>query len=67
MKSDARQLKLAIKRTPAEIINSGRITRHEHLYLTSLLLADRRMNDGDRLQINRTLEYLQTGRLVFVD
>jgi exopolysaccharide biosynthesis protein len=67
MRSDSEKVKHAITRTVNQILVSGRMSRQEHLYLTSALLADQRITDEERLQINRVLEYVQTGRLAVVD
>ena len=67
MRTDPNKIRLAIQPTVNGILSSGCLTRKEHLYLTSILLADQRMSDEDRLQINRVLEYVQVGRLTLVD
>jgi hypothetical protein len=51
------------RRTIEQMIQSGRLSRDEYLQLTSRLLADQHLNDRDRHQINRALEYVQSGRL----
>ncbi|UBF28572.1 hypothetical protein K9N68_12250 [Kovacikia minuta CCNUW1] len=56
-----------IKQLVDGIIQSGQMTRQEHLNLTSTLLAEHRMSDEDRIQINRVFDYIQTGRLKLVD
>jgi hypothetical protein len=67
MKAEIEQKKVTMRRTPEQIIDSGCVTRHEHLYLRSLLLADRQITASDRSQINRVIEYVQLGRLSLVD
>lgn len=45
------------------ILQSGQMTRLEHLQLTSLLLSARCITDKERSQINHILDRSQTGRL----
>lgn len=45
----------------------GEISRKEYLQLTSAILADYRMSDEERRQINRIFDYVQTGRLRLID
>ena len=49
------------------IVASGKITRREHLFLTSALLSDDKISEEDRHQINRIFDYIQIGRLKFID
>jgi hypothetical protein len=49
------------------ILASGRLTRRDHLVLTSAILSDNKINEEERHQINRIFDYLQIGRLKFVD
>jgi hypothetical protein len=48
-------------------IASGRLSRKEHLKLTSLLLAEQVISTEEREQINQVFDYLQAGRLKLVD
>lgn len=56
-------VRLPIQSMVEEIIAAGRMSRQQHLQLTSMMLADQRMSDEDRRQINRVLDYIQTGRV----
>ncbi|MDX2215273.1 MAG: hypothetical protein SFY66_18560 [Oculatellaceae cyanobacterium bins.114] len=49
------------------IIAAGAMNREEHLQLTSTILADDRISEEERRQINRVFDYIQTGRLRLVD
>lgn len=49
------------------VFRSGKISRREHLDLTSVLLADHAITDRDRLQINQIIELVQSGKLELVD
>ena len=49
------------------IVASGKIARREHLVLTSAILSDDKISEEDRYQINRIFDYIQIGRLKFID
>lgn len=46
---------------------SGRMSRQDHLELASAVLADQKMSEPERRQINRLFDYIQLGRLKVVD
>jgi hypothetical protein len=50
-----------------QIVTSGQLSRHEHIKLTSTILADYKITDEDRRHISRVLDYVQIGRLKLVD
>lgn len=50
-----------------QAIASGRLSRKEHLKLTSLLLAEQVISNEERDQINQVFDYLQAGRLKLID
>ncbi len=50
-----------------QIITTGQMSRKDHVQLTSAILSDQRITDGDRQQINRVFDYIQIGRLKLVD
>lgn len=56
-----------IQQLIAQTLSAGRLTRREHLLLTSTLLSASRMTDEERRQINRILDEARTGRLKLVD
>ncbi|MGA7935177.1 MAG: hypothetical protein WCA35_16635 [Kovacikia sp.] len=56
-----------IKQLVDGIIQAGQMTRQEHLKLASTLLAEQKISDEDRMQINRVFDYIQTGRLKLID
>jgi hypothetical protein len=60
------KVNLNIQPTVSRIIATGIMTRQEHLQLSSVLLADQKITDEERRQINRAFDYLQTGRLKLV-
>jgi hypothetical protein len=49
------------------IVASGKLTRREHLVLTSAILSDDKISEEERHQINRIFDYIQIGRLNFID
>ena len=50
-----------------QVVDSGQLSRKEHLHLSWILLTEGRISEVDRVQINRVLDYVQTGRLKLVD
>ncbi|HEY9860400.1 MAG TPA: hypothetical protein V6D16_12895 [Candidatus Obscuribacterales bacterium] len=58
---------LSIKTITDRIIESGQLSRQEHLQLTSVILSDSKLSNQDRRQINLIFDYLQTGRLKLAD
>lgn len=58
---------LALQDLVEEIFASGQMTRFQHLSLMSILLAERKITDEDRMQINRVFDHVQMGQLKLVD
>lgn len=58
---------LSISLIVERIVSSGKIARREHLMLTSAILSDEKISEEERYQINRVFDYIQIGRLKFVD
>lgn len=50
-----------------QIISNQRISRRDHLELTSALLADQHISDRDRYQINQILDWVHLGQFDLVD
>lgn len=48
-------------------MESGQLSRQEHVQLTSVVLSDSKLSNEDRRQINLIFDYLQTGRLKLAD
>ncbi len=61
------QSESTIKTIVDRIISSGELSKKDHILLTSTVLADGEVSDGERRQINRIFDYIQTGRLKLVD
>lgn len=49
------------------ILAVGEMSRHEHLKLTTILLAEQQLVDSDRNKINRIFDHIKTGRLKLID
>ncbi|HBB34598.1 MAG TPA: hypothetical protein DDZ80_20310 [Cyanobacteria bacterium UBA8803] len=55
----------AIALTIDRILDTGQLTRLEHLQLVTTILSDYKVTDEERSQINRVLDELQVGHLKF--
>ena len=67
MRTSHTKSNLTISQMVDRIVASGKITRRENLFLTSALLSDDKISEEDRHQINRIFDYIQIGRLKFID
>ena len=67
MRTSHNKSNLTISQRVDRIVASDKITRREHLFLTSALLSDDKISEEDRHQINRIFDYIQIGRLKFID
>jgi len=67
MRTSHNKSNLTISQMVERIVASGQITRRENLVLTSALLSDDKISEEDRHQINRIFDYIQIGRLKFID
>ncbi len=56
-----------VKHLVEQILAQGKMSRQEHLQLTSAILSDCKITDEERRQVNRIFDYVQTGRLQLVD
>ena len=61
------QSEIAVSKIVDRIISSGRMSRQDHILLTSTVFADGKSSDAGRRQINRIFDHIQTGRLQLVD
>jgi len=57
----------AFKPIVDRILNTGQLSRSEHLQLVRTILSDYKVTDEERSQINRVFDELQIGRLQFID
>ena len=67
MRTSHNKSNLTIFQMVDRIVASGKISRREHLVLTSAILSDDKISEEDRHQINRIFDYIQIGRLKFID
>jgi hypothetical protein len=61
------QFPQTLKQIVDRILNSGQLSRLEHLQLVTTILSDYRVTDEERHQINRVFDDIQTGRIKIVD
>ncbi|MBW4478017.1 MAG: hypothetical protein KME54_14405 [Tolypothrix brevis GSE-NOS-MK-07-07A] len=61
------QYKLAVKKIVDRILRSGKMSRQDHILLTSTVFGQGDVSEGDRRQINRVFDYIQTGQLKLID
>jgi hypothetical protein len=59
--------KLAVKKIVDRILRSGKMSRQDHILLTSTVFGEGDVSEGDRRQINRVFDHIQTGRLKLID
>lgn len=67
MKSIDYQSEVAVKKIVDKIIFSRVYSRNDHSLLTEIILSDSDVSDGERRQIYRIFDYIQTGQLKLVD
>lgn len=65
-KTTAMEPEIALKTLVDKIIFSGKISRRDHK-LIKIFLSDDDITEGDRLQVNRVFDYIQSGKLKFID
>jgi hypothetical protein len=58
---------LAVESLVNRIIRFGKMSRKDHMLLTSIVLSDGEVSESERRQINRIFDYIQSGRLELVD
>lgn len=56
-----------VKQIVDRILNTGQLSRLEHLQLVTTLLSDYKVTDEERSQLNRVFDELQIHRLKIVD
>ncbi|MBW4543808.1 MAG: hypothetical protein KME25_05090 [Symplocastrum torsivum CPER-KK1] len=61
------QFPQTLKQIVDRILNSGQLSRIEHLQLVTTILSDYRVTDEERHQINRVFDDIQTGRIKILD
>ncbi|PLZ90759.1 hypothetical protein CI593_08475 [Fischerella thermalis CCMEE 5194] len=58
---------LAVEAIVNRIIASGEMSRQDHVLLTSTVLNNGEIDEGERRQINHIFDRIQTGRLKLVN
>ncbi|MBW4572294.1 MAG: hypothetical protein KME31_31185 [Tolypothrix carrinoi HA7290-LM1] len=61
------QCKLTVKKIVDRILRSGKMSRQDHILLTSTVLAEGNVSEVNRRQINRVFDCIQTGQLKLID
>ncbi|HEY9653008.1 MAG TPA: hypothetical protein V6C95_20295 [Coleofasciculaceae cyanobacterium] len=56
----------SIKPMTDRILDTGQLSRFEHLQLVTTMLSDYKVTDEERSQINRIFDELQMGKLKFI-
>ncbi|MEK0177839.1 hypothetical protein [Microcoleus anatoxicus] len=67
MRTSQNKSNLTLTQMVDRILASGKIARREHLILTSTILSNEKISEDERYQINRIFDYIQIGRLKFID
>jgi len=67
MRTSHNKPNLTLTQMVDRILASSKIARREHLILTSAILSDDKISEDERYQINRIFDYIQIGRLKFID
>jgi hypothetical protein len=58
---------IAVKVLVDKIIFSGKLSRRDHKLLTIFVYDDNDITEGDRRQVNRVFDRIQTGQLKLID
>lgn len=66
-KMTAMEPEIALKTLVDKIIFSGKLSRRDHKLIKIFLSDDDIITEGDRRQINRVYDYIQSGKLKFID
>ncbi|MBZ8180781.1 MAG: hypothetical protein SAL07_02015 [Oscillatoria sp. PMC 1051.18] len=61
------QYNQSAKQIVERILETGKLSRQEHLQLVNIFLSDFLVSDEGRSQINRVFDELQAGRLKFTN
>jgi hypothetical protein len=66
-KTTAIEPEIALKTLVDKIIFSRKLSRRDHKLITIFLSDDDDISEGDRRQINRIFDYIQSGQLKLID
>ncbi|MCL2930917.1 MAG: hypothetical protein MGG11_01040 [Trichodesmium sp. MAG_R03] len=61
--SEQNQPKVTINQMVNRIMTSGKLNRHEHLQLTSLILSGKKITYKEQSQINQIFELIKMGKI----
>jgi hypothetical protein len=61
------QSEMSVKQIVDRILRSGKMSRQDHTLLTSTVFNQRDVREGERRQINRVFNHIQTGQLKLVN
>lgn len=61
------QSEMSVKQIVDRILRSGKMSRQDHTLLTSTVFNKRDVREGERRQINRVFNHIQTGQLKLVN
>ncbi|MDJ0553295.1 MAG: hypothetical protein QNJ68_02405 [Microcoleaceae cyanobacterium MO_207.B10] len=61
------QPKITINQMVNRIMTSGKLSRREHLQLTSAILCGQKITDEERDQINQIFDLIQIGKIKLID
>ncbi|PZV18365.1 MAG: hypothetical protein DCF22_01920 [Leptolyngbya sp.] len=67
MRTQSNKAKPIFSSTIDYILSSKKVSRHQHLQLTSMLLSNQQVTEIDRLNINRVLEEVELGHVDVID
>jgi hypothetical protein len=62
-----KQSEAKVKKLVDRIIFTRKLSRQDHSLLIATVLADGDISEGDRRQINRIFDYIQSGQLKLID
>ncbi len=66
-KTTTMEPEIALKTLVDKIIFSRKLSRRDHKLITIFLSDDDDISEGDRRQINRIFDYIQSGQLKLID
>ena len=65
--SEQHQPKVTINQMVNRIITSGKLSRQEHLQLTSSILSGKKITDEERSKINKIFDLIKIGQINLID
>ncbi|NES68118.1 MAG: hypothetical protein F6K24_24210 [Okeania sp. SIO2D1] len=65
--SEQNQPNVTINQMVNRVITSGKLSRREHLQLTSAILSGKNITDEEQHQINQIFDFLKIGKIKLID